>query len=615
VQGTKQCTQCGTQLPPDAPEGNCPVCLVRLGLTVDVGETPPAEMADGAHSAKESEAGGGDHTSAPGQGLVDGTEHIGQYAVLNNLGQGGTGEVWLGYDSGLERQVAIKVLKAQLQTETDQAAGFMQEARTAAALSHPNVVTVFQVGQHAGRFFIAMEYLPRGSLQDELNQRGRLGWEEATLIIRDAVCGLWAAHQAGIVHRDVKPGNLLRAENGMTKVADFGMARLESSSGTATNTGKIHGTPSYIAPEQVRGGVLDARTDLYSLTCTYYALLTGHSPFARPGEKVTPEVLLERHAHEPFPDAREEVPDLPAGIAAILQRGSQKKPADRYASAQELYQDLETVLADLDKRAAGAGDQSRSGVGPSRVSSAAGLLAAAISWVRANGTRPILLIPAAAVVILTVAFLAWAARLPRLREPMLVGRTGLSKPTWIEPTIEWAHAGETELAAAREARDHMLSGLPSFTWDEIGQSLAPLDTRTTGYRPPPEMRLPDRFILSGVMGAVRVLEGKTWIVLAASVQRSPPSSSPPGTWGAYPGSRPGNTQRLPLFVGLVVFDQPGVAEQMVDYKVGEVVSLVVSKTDWGHFKAEDLSRGRFPSQIFPGNSPPTLARLGGLEEF
>ncbi len=607
MQGTKQCPQCGTQLPPDAPEGNCPTCLVRLGLTVDVGETPPAEMTEGVHSANEPPLEGGDLASAPSQDLVDETKHIGQYVVLNKLGQGGAGEVWLGYDSGLERHVAIKVLKAQLQTETDQAAGFMQEARTAAALSHPNVITVYQVGQHAGRFFIAMEYLPRGSLQDELNERGRLDYREATLIIRDAVCGLWAAHEAGIVHRDVKPGNLLRAENGMTKVADFGMARLAVSGGTPTHSGKIYGTPSYIAPEQVRSGALDARTDLYSLTCTYYALLTGHSPFARPGEKVTPDVLLHRHVHDPFPAVQEEVPDLPGGIVAILCRGSQKDPAERYPSAQALYQDLQGVLSNLDKTAARAEGWSQGVAAPEAASAADGRLATAISRVSAGWKTPIVLIPAVAMLILTVALMAWVSRSPRLREPVLLGRTGLSKPTWVDTTIEWAHAGEAELAAARRDRANMLSGLASFTWEQIGRSLAPRDTATMGNQDPRELRLPDRFILDGVMGAVRVLEGKTWIVLAASVNGPSASLSSPGTRGVYPASRPGTMQRLPSFIGLVVFDQPAVAEQMVDYRPGDRVNLVVSKKDWGHFNADDVSQRRSPPQILPGAGQPTLA--------
>lgn len=554
MQGTKQCPQCGTQLPPDAPEGNCPTCLVRLGLTVDVGETPPpVEMAEGVHSAKEPPLEGGDLASAPSQDLVDETKHIGQYVVLNKLGQGGTGEVWLGYDSGLERHVAIKVLKAQLQTETDQAAGFMQEARTAAALSHPNVVTVFQVGQHAGRFFIAMEYLPRGSLQDELNQRGRLDYRAATLIIRDAVCGLWAAHEAGIVHRDVKPGNLLRAENGMTKVADFGMARLAVSSGTPTHSGKIYGTPSYIAPEQVRGGALDARTDLYSLTCTYYALLTGHSPFARPGEKVTPDVLLQRHVHDPFPDAQEEVPELPAGIVAILRRGSQKDPAERYASAPELYQDLERVLSDSQSEPAVASGQPQARVKmPEAATSAVGRVAVGTSGFTATWKKLIVLVTTVGLLILVCTLLVLMMRKPVVDKAAPARRLAPRQTTFADIDIQWVQPDEQGLAAAKAARVKKLEGLTAYSWETIAGKLFPDQMGELQTWVESNFELPERFILTGTLAAVRVVEGKTWVGM---------------TFG-------GKTLTV-----LVVFDQAEVAEQMVDYSVGDAIRAVVVRSN------------------------------------
>ena len=546
MQGTKKCPQCGTELPPDAPEGNCPTCLVRLGLAVDVGETPPAD-------------GGGDRTPASSQDLVAETEHIGPYTVLNKLGQGGTGEVWLGYDSGLERQVAIKVLKAQLQTETDQAAGFLQEARTAAQLNHPNVITVFQVGHHAGRFFIAMEYLPRGSLQDELNQRGRLNYREATLIIRDAVCGLWAAHQAGIVHRDIKPGNLLRAENGMTKVADFGMARLETSSSTLTHSGRIHGTPSFIAPEQVRREALDARADLYSLTCTYYALLTGHPPFTRGGEQVAREVLLHRHLHDPFPDAREEVPELPASIAAVLHRGSQKDPAARYPSALELYRDLERVLSDSrgDPAVLSGQPQSR----PEFAKAAGSELSrptAGISRRRRNRQKPIVWVAAAGILILAAAWMALMMRKPMLDKLATASHPALREATFAEPAIQWVQPADKELAEAKDVREQKLKGLAYFSWETIAEKFFPQEMGGLQTWSESNLELPDRFLLLGNLAAVRVVEGKTWVCIG------------------FGGS---------TFTVLTLFDNARVAEEMVDYRVGDAVRVLTERTNWGHFAA------------------------------
>lgn len=626
MSATGQCPQCAAPLPPQAPEGNCPACLVRLAL---VGGSLEAEACqaigwEDSPAAPPDPTGqdGADRAAAPPPGL----RRLGEYTLVRKLGWGGAGEVWLGYDSSLRRQVALKLLKPDWQANDEVVARFLQEARIAAQLNHPNIVTVFQVGDQAGRFFLAMEYLPRGSLQHEVAQRGRLDWREATLVIRDAVCGLGAAHEAGIVHRDVKPGNLLRAENGTAKVADFGLARLESSSSILTHPGRIFGTPSFMAPEQIRGGLVDARADFYSLTCTYFALLTGHAPFAVPGEDPKPEAQLYRHVHEPFPDAREELPDLPAGVAAVLARGSQKDPACRYPNAWEFYQDLESVLATpqrIPPRQAGQPSDppgpNESGPRPKRH------VLIGLAYLRRNWTRVLAVLAASAGLVLALPVLFWQvwnptfpkystsmARLSRLARDNpprfwmtlvkdtvggwsrgtppnadpLAGKGILREATLVEPPPEWSAVDQKKLAAIQEAREKTLTGLPSVSCQALADQLLPETTPGRANRSAPGFELPERFVLLGFLRAVRVLAGKTWLGLVGQ-----------------PGQEP-DSQALAV---LVVFDGVQLAEQMVDYRTGDAIRVVAARTNWGHAKllpAQDARSPRPGTQTrrqFPGS--------------
>ena len=192
-----------------------------------------------------------------------------------------------------------------------------------------------------GLIFLVMELIDGRSLDKAIVGGRRMDWREATRVIRDAAAGLAAAHEIGGVHRDGKPANLMQTSKGLTKVVDFGLARAAQSNTQLTQQGKLRGTPSYMAPEVWSGGEADARSDLYSLICTYYHLLTGQVPFDAP-------VMLSlgyQHRHEPFPDPRAIVPDLPDAVCRILARGSQKEPAKRYQSAGELLAELEALLA------------------------------------------------------------------------------------------------------------------------------------------------------------------------------------------------------------------------------------------------------------------------------
>lgn len=278
-------------------------------------------------------------------GSVDG-EHttgriLGCYTLKRLLGRGGMGEVFEAVDTRLERTVAVKLLPPAA-TGPLERARLVREARAAARLNHPNVVTVFAIEEEADQLFIAMELVPGGSVAAALARAGHFLWPEATRVMIDACRGVATAHRAGLVHRDLKPGNLLLAADGTVKVADFGVARGLGSETTAlTDATMIVGTAEYMSPEQCRGDepVTDL-SDVYALGATYYALLTGHPPFERP----TAVQLQFAHCSAPVPDPRALVADVPETCAELVKRALAKEPADRYPSADAMRAALEATL-------------------------------------------------------------------------------------------------------------------------------------------------------------------------------------------------------------------------------------------------------------------------------
>ena len=251
------------------------------------------------------------------------------------------GEVWLAHDPSLDRDVAIKTLPARFAANEDRLKRFLREARLAAKLHHTNAVTVYSVGQEGSLVYIAMEYVDGQSLDNAVSEGRPMPWREATRAIRDAATGLEAAHQLGLIHRDIKPANLMRTRNGVTKVADFGLARSQFSESRLTQDGSVFGTPAYMSPEQWQGAKVDGRSDLYSLVC---GLLL---PADRPGplRRRRAGALGYMHCHQPVPDPRQLSPQLPDAVCRILARGLKKKPEERYQSAAELAADLEALLA------------------------------------------------------------------------------------------------------------------------------------------------------------------------------------------------------------------------------------------------------------------------------
>jgi eukaryotic-like serine/threonine-protein kinase len=257
------------------------------------------------------------------------------------VAHGGMGDVFRATDTALERTVAIKVLAERYARDAEFRARFTREARTAAQLSgEPNVVLVFDVGDAGGLPFIVMEYLPGGSVADRLHA-GPVAPAQALAWLEQAGRALDAAHVRGIVHRDVKPANLLLGADGEIRVTDFGIARAASHD-TLTGIGTILGTAGYMAPEQAHGERATAASDRYALGCVAFELLTGRRPFA--AESVTAEAAA--HASAPIPSAHAVARDLPTAIDQVFVRALAKAPDDRYASCAEVVADLRRAFHD-----------------------------------------------------------------------------------------------------------------------------------------------------------------------------------------------------------------------------------------------------------------------------
>jgi beta-lactam-binding protein with PASTA domain/tRNA A-37 threonylcarbamoyl transferase component Bud32 len=259
-----------------------------------------------------------------------------RYRTLHRIGGGGMAEVYLAHDEVLDRDVALKVLREQHAEDEEFIERFRREARSAAALSHPNIVQIYDRGECDGTYYIAMEYLPGGTIKDRVRREGALPPAEAADVALQISEALDAAHSRDLVHRDVKPHNILISESGEVKVADFGIARAASAT-VATATGVILGTAHYISPEQARGEPATARSDLYSLGVVLYEMLTGELPF----EAETPVALAVKHVNEPPRPPQEVNPEVPDELNAVVVRLLAKDPADRYGSAAELIRDLE----------------------------------------------------------------------------------------------------------------------------------------------------------------------------------------------------------------------------------------------------------------------------------
>src|SRR5918998_829130 len=261
-----------------------------------------------------------------------------RYEVGRLLGAGGMAEVFEGRDRLLVRRVAIKVPLAQHAHDPDFAHRFRREAQAAASLSHPNIVGVYDTGTEDGTHFIVMEYVDGRTLKDVIRAEGPLYPERAAEVCADVCSALIAAHARGLIHRDIKPGNVMLTPDGKVKVMDFGIARATTSE-TITQTAAVVGTAQYLSPEQAQGQAVDYRSDLYSLGCCLYEMLTGTVPF----RGATPVAIAYRHVREDPAPPRLLNPDIPASLEAVCLKAMAKRPEDRYQTAAEFRADLERV--------------------------------------------------------------------------------------------------------------------------------------------------------------------------------------------------------------------------------------------------------------------------------
>lgn len=261
-----------------------------------------------------------------------------RYTLIEKVGDGGMALVYKAKDELLNRNVAVKVLRPEYMADEDFVRKFKSESQAVASLSHPNIVNIFDVGNEEGLSYIVMEYIEGIDLKDYIKKHGKLDYKETLKIVKQIAKALEHAHKNGVVHRDIKPHNILIKDEGIVKVADFGIARAATSA-TMTNTKSVMGSVHYVSPEQAKGSFTDNRTDIYSLGIVMYELLTGMVPFD--GE--SPIAIAIKHIQEEIKNPSEINPSIPKGVCDILLKATGKDPLNRYQSLTEMITDINLV--------------------------------------------------------------------------------------------------------------------------------------------------------------------------------------------------------------------------------------------------------------------------------
>ena len=271
--------------------------------------------------------------------IMKGQKISDRYQIIKSIGEGGMANVYLAYDTILDRNVAIKILRGDLANDEKFVRRFQREALAASSLSNPNIVEVYDVGEDNGEYYIVMEYIDGKHLKQLLKKRGKLTVSEAVDIVMQITEGLSVAHDSYIIHRDIKPQNIMILENGMVKITDFGIAMAMNST-QLTQTNSVMGSVHYLPPEQASGKGATLQSDIYSIGILFYELLTGTLPYK--GENAV-EIAL-KHLKEPLPSVRDQVPNVPQSVENIIIKATAKNPKNRYADAREMHEDLKTCL-------------------------------------------------------------------------------------------------------------------------------------------------------------------------------------------------------------------------------------------------------------------------------
>src|SRR5881275_1307026 len=370
ISATRLCPKCGSEIPADAPEGGCPGCLLESGL----GVLPDAPVAAGHHGGSAENVHTNDTNAAPhskkAEHLVEMLGELGDYELVEEVGRGGQGVVFRARQKSLNRTVALKVISLGQWASTAHLKRFRREAEAAASLDHPSIVPIYEVGEREGACYFSMKFVEGGQL-DEVVKRAPISIREAAKLIAKVARTVHYAHQHGILHRDIKPGNILLDAEGEPLLTDFGLARLVEAESTITRTREALGTPSYMAPEQAAGEYtkLSNATDVYGLGAVLYQLLTDHPPFAGGTTYETIKLLLDTEPRQP----RLLNPKIDRDLSTICLKCLEKDPQRRYPSALALAEDLERWLKHEPIRARRTGVFTRG-----------------VKWVRRNPTSALL---------------------------------------------------------------------------------------------------------------------------------------------------------------------------------------------------------------------------------
>src|SRR5256714_2059899 len=332
--------KCGAKIFPDAPEGLCAKCVLKTALMMPP-EAPVAACDDGGPAANvEANAAAAPHSKKAAR-AVELLGELGDYELLEESGRGGQGVVFRARQKSLNRTVALKVISLGQWASKAHLKRFRLEAEAAAHLEHPGIVPIHEVGERDGQCYFSMKFIEGGQL-DEVARREPMPIRGAVELIAKVARTVHYAHEHGILHRDIKPGNILLDKNGEPHLTDFGLARLVEAESTITGTLEAMGTPSYMAPEQATGETtkLSKATDVYGLGAVFYQLLTGHPPFAGGTTYETIKLLLETDPRQP----RLLNPKIDRDLSTICLKCLEKDPQRRYPSALVLAEDLERWL-------------------------------------------------------------------------------------------------------------------------------------------------------------------------------------------------------------------------------------------------------------------------------